>query len=237
MVYAFQQWMQGVVDQDGQHIREEGYSQPRVLIIGATQDARRLDPSIQSIFDESIELDVPTPEERLTILRTCTRNHQMHVVSHVDKDGSIPQPSRSSTERDPLERISAKCHGYLAADMDALCTQAGIVACQQGGRGLDKVDVLDFEEAMKSIRVSALRQNTSVQKVAPVYWTDIGGLEGVKVRTLCYWFICLVINKMGSISGSNVVALVGSCGTNLENPGRIGHLAIQTCRRIRTTRH
>ncbi|KAF9316230.1 hypothetical protein BG003_002188 [Podila horticola] len=180
MVYAFQQWMQGVVDQDGQHIREEGYSQPRVLIIGATQDARRLDPSIQSIFDESIELDVPTPEERLTILRTCTRNHQMHVVSHVDKDGSIPQPSRSSTERDPLERISAKCHGYLAADMDALCTQAGIVACQQGGRGLDKVDVLDFEEAMKSIRVSALRQNTSVQKVAPVYWTDIGGLEGVK---------------------------------------------------------
>ncbi|KAG0034061.1 hypothetical protein BGZ82_005877 [Podila clonocystis] len=180
MVYAFQQWMQGVVDQDSQHIREEGYARPRVLVIGATQDARRLDPSIQSIFDESIELDVPTPEERLAILRTCTRNHQMHVISHVDKDGSILQPSRSSAERDPLERISAKCHGYLAADMDALCTQAGIVAYQQGGRGLDQVHVLDFEEAMKSIRVSALRQNTSVQKVAPVYWTDIGGLEGVK---------------------------------------------------------
>ncbi|KAG0080403.1 hypothetical protein BGZ92_000667, partial [Podila epicladia] len=69
MVYAFQQWMQGVVDQDTQHTRVEGYTQPRVLVIGTTQDARRLDSSIQSIFDESIELDVPTPEERLTILR------------------------------------------------------------------------------------------------------------------------------------------------------------------------
>ncbi|KAF8952836.1 hypothetical protein BGZ52_003466 [Haplosporangium bisporale] len=133
MVYAFQQWMQGVVD-DTQHVQEKG-CQPRTLVIGLTQDDRGLDPSIQSIFDESIELDVPTPEERLTILR---------------------------------------------AYMDALCTQAGIVSCQQGGRGLDQVCIHDFEDAMKSIRVSALRQNTSVQKVAPVYWTDIGGLEGVK---------------------------------------------------------
>ncbi|KAF9376493.1 hypothetical protein CPB97_010762 [Podila verticillata] len=178
MVYAFQQWMQGVID-DTQHVQEEG-CQPRTLVIGLTQDDRGLDPSIQSIFDESIELDVPTPEERLTILRACTRNHQMHVTSHVANDGSIPPPPQFSTPQDPLERISAKCHGYLAADMDALCTQAGIVTCQQGGRGLDQVCIHDFEDAMKSIRVSALRQNTSVQKVAPVYWTDIGGLEGVK---------------------------------------------------------
>lgn len=182
MVYAFQQWIQGVVNQDTQHIKEEGY-QPRTLVIGLTQDARGLDPSIQAIFDESIELDVPTPEERLTILRACTRNHQMHVTSQVAKEGSIqPPPQQLSTLQDPLEKISAKCHGYLAADMDALCTQAGIVTNQHGGRGLDQVCMQDFEDAMKSIRVSALRQNTSVQKVTPVYWTDIGGLEGVKVR-------------------------------------------------------
>jgi len=80
-----------------------------------------------------------------------------------------------------LETVALKCHGYLPADLDALCTHAAIVA-HKHGRTLEKWARQDFLDGMKAVRVSALRQNTSVQKVDPVYWDDIGGLENVKVN-------------------------------------------------------
>ncbi|KAF9965586.1 hypothetical protein BGZ70_004545 [Mortierella alpina] len=195
LVYAFQSWMQDLMDQENQAIEGSGSTDtaiqsPRVLVLGITQDARSLDDQILSLFDDSIELDIPTPEERHVILQTCTMNHGITVQHAHQADQSsteeaiIPKSavspeSRESGLKDVIESISIKCHGYLAADLDALCSQAAVIASQQG-RAMNALTVQDFAEAMKLIRVSALRQSTSVQKVDPVHWSDIGGLEGVK---------------------------------------------------------
>ncbi|KAG0205993.1 hypothetical protein BGX28_002495 [Mortierella sp. GBA30] len=188
MVYAFQAWIQDLVDQENEP------TSPRVLVLGITQDARSIDDTVLSLFDDSIELDIPTPEERRVILETCISNHGIAIqrqqadqvgtttstaVSISDLTENASKHSGEDETKDVLESITMKCHGYLAADLDALCIQAAVVANSQG-RAMNELQARDFIEAMKSIRVSALRQSTSVQKVDPVHWSDIGGLEGVK---------------------------------------------------------
>ncbi|KAF8929650.1 P-loop containing nucleoside triphosphate hydrolase protein [Dissophora ornata] len=228
LVYAFQSWIQDLIKQENATEHDSSlettasaapYS-PRVMVLGLTQDARELDPAVISLFDDTIELDIPTPEERYVILTTCMLNHDLVLQTEAltgakaTKTGS--QAIIGSKEgRDPLEVVSMKCHGYLAADLDALCIQTVMVADRQG-RGMDQLLVQDFIDAMMSIRVSALRQSTSVQKVDPVHWSDIGGLEGVK-KTLEESVIWLykhadAFARMG-ISPSKGVLLYGPPGT------------------------
>ncbi|KAF9566009.1 hypothetical protein EC968_003946 [Mortierella alpina] len=195
-VYAFQSWMQDLMKQENLAIEGSGTTDtvvqsPRVLVLGITQDARSLDDQVLSLFDDSIELDIPTPEERQVILQTCAINHGIIVqrADQADKTSTetniLPETTTASLEfertslKDAIESISLKCHGYLAADLDALCSQAAVIASRHG-RAMNALTKQDFAEAMKLIRVSALRQSTSVQKVDPVHWSDIGGLEGVK---------------------------------------------------------
>ncbi|KAF9097370.1 hypothetical protein BGX23_009073 [Mortierella sp. AD031] len=202
LVYALQSWIQGLVDKQNAsaHSATTSTTYNRVMVLGLTQDARGLNPSVTALFDDSIELDIPTPEERSIILQACAINHQME-----------GQPGLASL----LEAVSLKCHGYLPADLDALCTQAGVIAHGRG-RALNDWTTQDFFDGMKSIRVSALRQNTSVQKVDPVHWSDIGGLENVK-KTLEESVIWLykhaeAYSRMG-ISPSKGVLLYGPPGT------------------------
>jgi len=196
LVYAFQDWIQDLADLQTSFTLDDTSTtspaiaatapRPRVMVLGLTQDARVLDPGVTSLFDDTIELDIPTPEERYVILRACTVNHGL-TLPHQRQDATLVPSSLEAqsiltpTEKYPLEIISMKCHGYLAADLDALCRQAAIIA-NRDDRGTDQLAIKDFEEAMHSIKISALRQSTSVQKVDPIRWSDIGGLEAVKVQ-------------------------------------------------------
>ncbi|KAI1309722.1 hypothetical protein EDD11_003974, partial [Mortierella claussenii] len=205
LVYLFQSWIQGLIEQEDETLllsqqptcrnatSDIRPTKRRVMVLGLTQDVRGLDPSVFSLFDDSIELDIPTPEERYLILKTCALNHGLSLQLQQQQQ-QRDQPlladqihntiNTISSTLDPLELVSLKCHGYLAADLDALCIRAAIQANQIGGRGVDQLTTEDFLEAMRTIRVSALRQSTSVQKVDPVHWSDIGGLEGVKRNQL-----------------------------------------------------
>jgi SpoVK/Ycf46/Vps4 family AAA+-type ATPase len=156
-----------------------------VVVLGLTQDVRALDPTVATLLDDSIELDIPTPEERCSILQACAENHQM---------------TGQQDFAHALKEVSLKCHGYLPADLNALCTRAAVIA-HGHGRTLNSCTKQDFYSGMKAIRVSALRQNTSVQKVDPVYWNDIGGLEHVKVTrhisiSLYVHFLLLVFSHI-----------------------------------------
>ncbi|PIA26733.1 hypothetical protein AQUCO_09000002v1 [Aquilegia coerulea] len=91
-----------------------------------------------------------------------------------------------------LERISKDTHGYVGADLAALCTEAALQCIRE------KMDVIDLEdesidaEILNSMAVtnehfktalgtsnpSALRE--TVVEVPNVNWEDIGGLENVK---------------------------------------------------------
>lgn len=226
-MYEFQSWIQELADLDSELLHtappggggggiinsthhQQQQQRRRVLVLGLTQEERLLDPTVKTLFDDSIEVDIPTPEERTVILKACTINQRIHLSptppppppNHPNDDASVTtavtttypaavdtipgtdssRHLRTDFEDAAIESIAMKCHGYLAADLNALCIQAGVVAHGHGRTTLDKVQIQDFEEAMKSIRVSALRQNTSVQKVEPVYWSNIGGLENVKVK-------------------------------------------------------
>ncbi|KAF9350897.1 hypothetical protein BGX34_000920 [Mortierella sp. NVP85] len=145
---------------------------PKTMVLGLTRDARVLDPGVTSLFDDAIELDIPTPEARCVILKACTVNHGMAL--HHQRQNATRDPSSlearsilTPTERDPLETISIQCHGYSAADLDTLYRQAAIIA-NRDGRGMDRLALKEFEEAMQSIKISALRQSTSVQEVDPI---------------------------------------------------------------------
>ncbi|KEH39372.1 ATPase, AAA-type, CDC48 protein [Medicago truncatula] len=124
-------------------------------------------------FDREIDIGVPDEIGRLEVLRIHTKNMKL---SH-DVD---------------LERISKNTHGYVGADLAALCTEAALQCIRE------KMDVIDLEdetidaEILNSMAVtnehlhtalgtsnpSALRE--TVVEVPNVSWEDIGGLENVK---------------------------------------------------------
>merc|ERR1712159_883260 len=91
-----------------------------------------------------------------------------------------------------LERVSSNTHGFVGADLAALCTEAALQCIRE------KMDVIDLEddtidaEVLNSMCVtndhfqtalgisnpSALRE--TVVEVPTTTWNDIGGLENVK---------------------------------------------------------
>ncbi|XP_042457483.1 cell division cycle protein 48 homolog isoform X1 [Zingiber officinale] len=103
-----------------------------------------------------------------------------------------------------LERIAKDTHGYVGADLVALCTEVALQCI------LEKMDIIDLEDesidaeiinslsvtnehfktALGSSNPSALRE--TVVEVPNVSWDDIGGLENVKreLQEVVCW-ICL----------------------------------------------
>jgi len=150
-----------------------------VVVIGATNRPNAIDPALRRFgrFDREIDIGVPDENGRLEVFRIHTRNMKL------DEDV------------DP-ESIARETHGFVGADMAALCTEAAMQCIRE------KMDLIDIEEEqidaeiLDSMAVSqdhfrhALAQSNpsslreTVVEVPNVSWEDIGGLEEVKVRIL-----------------------------------------------------
>ncbi|GAB2229639.1 hypothetical protein Drorol1_Dr00013887 [Drosera rotundifolia] len=150
-------------------------SRAHVIVIGATNRPNSIDPALRRFgrFDREIDIGVPDEVGRLEILRIHTKN--MKLAEDAD-----------------IERISKDTHGYVGADLAALCTEAALQCIRE------KMDVIDLEddtidaEILNSMAVtnehfqtalggsnpSALRE--TIVEVPNVSWEDIGGLENVK---------------------------------------------------------
>ncbi|CAA6655527.1 unnamed protein product [Spirodela intermedia] len=150
-------------------------SRAHVIVIGATNRPNSIDPALRRFgrFDREIDIGVPDEIGRLEVLRIHTKN--MKLSDDVD-----------------LERISKDTHGYVGADLAALCTEAALQCIRE------KMDIIDLEDesidaeilnsmavtnehfktALGSSNPSALRE--TVVEVPNVSWEDIGGLENVK---------------------------------------------------------
>ncbi|KAL4326560.1 hypothetical protein HN51_033703 [Arachis hypogaea] len=146
-----------------------------VIVIGATNRPNSIDPALRrfGMFDREIDIGVPDEVGRLEVLRIHTKN--MKLSDNVD-----------------LERVARDTHGYVGADLAALCTEAALQCIRE------KMDVIDLEDesidaeilnsmavtnehfqtALTSSNPSALRE--TVVEVPNVSWDDIGGLENVK---------------------------------------------------------
>lgn len=150
-------------------------SRSHVIVMGATNRPNSIDAALRRFgrFDREIDIGVPDEIGRLEVLRIHTRNMKL--------DDGVQ-----------LESISKDTHGYVGADLAALCTEAALQCIRE------KMDVIDLEddtidaEVLNSMAVtmdnfktalgtsnpSALRE--TVVEVPNVTWDDVGGLEGVK---------------------------------------------------------
>merc|ERR1712063_174881 len=134
-----------------------------------------IDPALRRFgrFDREIDIGVPDENGRLEVFRIRTRNMKL------DEDV------------DP-ESIARETHGFVGADIAALCTEAAMQCIREK---MDLIDIEDeqidaeildsmavnqdhFRHALAQSNPSSLRE--TVVEVPNITWDDIGGLEGVK---------------------------------------------------------
>jgi transitional endoplasmic reticulum ATPase len=146
----------------------------QVIVIGASNRPNAIDPALRrpGRFDREIEIRVPDKEGRLQILNIHSRGMPLESVKP--------------------ENIAEITHGFVGADLAALCREAAMNALR---RYLPRInleedeippEVLedlrvtndDFIEALREIQPTAMREVTI--EVPNVRWTDVGGLEIIK---------------------------------------------------------
>merc|ERR1712164_219804 len=150
-------------------------SRANVVVIGATNRPNSIDAALRRFgrFDREIDIGVPDENGRLEIFRIHTRNMKL--------DDDV----------DP-EQVARETHGFVGADMAALCTEAAMQCIRE------KMDLIDIEddtidaELLSSLAVTqehfkyALAQSNpsslreTVVEVPNITWDDIGGLQEVK---------------------------------------------------------
>ena len=148
----------------------------RVIVIGATNIPNELDPALRrpGRFDREMEIGVPDKEGRLNILKIHTRN--MPLAKNVN-----------------LKEFAEITHGFVGADLSALAKEAAMTLLRRIYPDLKleedqpipkevleklKVSKIDFIEALKVVRPSALRE--VFIEVPNVKWENVGGLENVR---------------------------------------------------------
>ncbi len=149
----------------------------RVVVIGATNRPNSIDEALRrpGRFDREIEIGVPDRHGRLEILQIHTRGMPL--------DGDVD-----------LKLLADKTHGYVGADLAALCREAAMASLRRMLPDINSEDdtiptevlnsinvkMADFTEAMKGLQPSAMRE-VLVEK-PNVKWDDIGALEDVKMQ-------------------------------------------------------
>jgi transitional endoplasmic reticulum ATPase len=146
----------------------------QVVVIGATNRVDAIDPALRrpGRFDREIEIGVPDRSERVEILQIHMRN--MPISEEVN-----------------LESLADRTHGFVGADINALCKEAAMKTLRRYLPDLGTEDEIpqeivekmtvtgeDFEEALKGIEPSAMRE--VLVEVPKVSWKDLGGLGQLK---------------------------------------------------------
>ncbi|HKZ34171.1 MAG TPA: CDC48 family AAA ATPase [Candidatus Nanoarchaeia archaeon] len=151
-------------------------SRGKVIVIGATNRVNSLDPALRrpGRFDREIEINVPGKEGRLSILKIHTRG--MPLTKDVN-----------------LKEIASVTHGFVGADLEALCKEAAMIVLRKilpkmkmegdeeiPAEFLEKLIIKheDLVEALKVVRPSAMRE--VLVETPNIGWEDIGGLDNIK---------------------------------------------------------
>jgi transitional endoplasmic reticulum ATPase len=154
----------------------------QVIVIGATNIPNVLDPALRrpGRFDREIGIGIPDRNGRLAILEIHSRGMP------------LADPSTGPGHAVDLGHLADITHGFVGADLEALCREAAMIALRQIIPNIDfaqanipyeqlaKLTVRqdDFIAAMADIEPSAIREVFT--EIPDVHWDDVGGLEGVK---------------------------------------------------------
>jgi transitional endoplasmic reticulum ATPase len=147
----------------------------QIIVIGATNLPNLLDPALRrpGRFDREIEIGIPDAVGRRAILEIHTRG--MPLTEDVD-----------------LGKLAAITHGFVGADLEALCREAAMTTLRTVMPEMDfagdelpyelllalKVTMDNFISALAEVEPSAIRE--VFVEIPNVKWEDVGGLEGVK---------------------------------------------------------
>ncbi len=153
-------------------------SRGEVMVIGATNRPNAIDPALRrpGRFDREIEIGVPDRDGRREILLIHSRG--MPLAPDVN-----------------LDLIAEKTHGYVGADLQALCRESAMKALRRYLPDIDFADKVitpelldklivtqdDIMAAMKEIQPSAIREVFT--EIPNIRWSDIGGLDA-QIREL-----------------------------------------------------
>ncbi|MDY7083040.1 MAG: AAA family ATPase, partial [Halobacteria archaeon] len=148
-----------------------------VIVIAATNRVDAVDNALRrgGRFDREIEVGVPDRDGRHEILQIHTRG--MPLTDDVD-----------------LESFADRTYGFVGADIEALSKEAAMTALRRVRPKIDieqeeipaevldelEVTVDDFEEAMKNVEPSAMRE--VFVEIPDITYDDVGGLEDVKQK-------------------------------------------------------
>jgi transitional endoplasmic reticulum ATPase len=146
-----------------------------VIVIGATNIPNTLDPALRrpGRFDREITIGIPDQRGRLEILEIHSRGMPL-------------------AEDVTLERVAAITHGFVGADLEALCREAAMTALRGIMPTIDfaaaqipyeklyalEVTMDHFLGALAEVEPSAIREVFT--EIPNVGWDDVGGLDDVK---------------------------------------------------------
>ena len=148
-------------------------SNAKIMVIAATNRPKAIDQALRrpGRFDKELEIGVPNKEGRNDILRCMLRE--------------IPHQLDDET----LQSIASVTHGFVGADLKALCQEATMHAIYEHvdnmGESVEcdvSLTKANFDHALNKVKPSALRELSI--NVPSVKWTDIGGQEKAKQRLL-----------------------------------------------------
>jgi transitional endoplasmic reticulum ATPase len=148
-----------------------------VIVLAATNLPNALDPALRrpGRFDREIAISIPDRDGRREILEIHSRG--MPLAADVD-----------------IPHIAAITHGFVGADLEALCREAAMLCLRRLLPAIDfssgqvpyetlralEVRMADFEAALCEVEPSAIRE--VFVEVPDVGWDDVGGLTEVKDR-------------------------------------------------------
>jgi transitional endoplasmic reticulum ATPase len=146
-----------------------------IIVIGATNLPNMLDPALRrpGRFDREIAIPIPDRLGRLSILEIHSRG----------------MPLRDDVD---MNRLAAITHGFVGADLEALCREAAMICLRDLLPDIDfslakipyerlaRLDVCmeHFLSALREVEPSAIRE--VIVEVPDVRWDDVGGLSKLK---------------------------------------------------------
>lgn len=163
----------------------------RVVVVGATNRPNSIDPALRrpGRFDQEVEVGIPDAEARADILAKQLDRMNKEKCGLLDED---------------VKAVALKTHGYVGADLAALCREAVMKTIARGlhpagtisGGGLAALDVSnlgnldpdvrveksDLEAALVDIRPSAMRE--IFLEMPKVCWDDIAGQHDLKQKLM-----------------------------------------------------
>lgn len=150
-------------------------SRGQVIVIAATNIPNAIDPALRrpGRFDREVVIPIPDRHGRLAILEIHSRG--MPLARDVD-----------------LPRLADITHGFVGADLEALCREAAMICVRRilpeidfaqaalPYESLQKLELCkdDFLTALREVEPSALRE--VFVEVPTTTWDDVGGLAEPK---------------------------------------------------------